>query len=48
LSLPARDFGAKCIEVWRPKSAEPGEPFIDIAQRLPVDGIEPTLAIRAH
>ena len=48
MPLPACDFGCECIEVWRPEPAEPGEPIVDIAQCLPVDGIQPPLAVRAY
>src|SRR3954467_4380491 len=34
--------------MWRPEPTEAGEPFVDVAQRLPVDGVKPTLAVGPH
>jgi hypothetical protein len=41
-------LGLECVQVGGPERAEVVEPGVDVAQRLRVDGVEPTGALGAH
>jgi len=44
----AGDLGGERVQVRSPERAEVVEPGVDVAQRLRVDGVEPTGALGAH